>query len=192
MKIGIDLDNVIANFDDALLEEYMKHDKELRNIGIVNENADYIGRGMFDWTEEEDKSFYYGNIERIARELKPIKDASLYIKKLKNDGNVIYIISGRDNGEYTNPYEDTKNWLDKYDVAYDELILTNAYQKHEKAEECLKHNIDILIDDSPKTCQEAIKRGIKVYTMNTRFNRKVEGLDRVSTWEEIYNKISEL
>lgn len=192
MKIGIDLDNVIANFDDVLLKEYIKHDKELRNTGIINENADYIGKGMFDWTEEEEKSFYYSNIERMARELKPLKDAPLYIKKLKEEGNEIYIISGRDNGEYTNPYEDTKKWLEKYHIPYDELILTNAYQKHEKAEECLKHDIEIMIDDSTKTCQEAIKRGIKVFTMNTRFNRKVEGLDRVSNWEEIYEKISEL
>lgn len=192
MKIGIDLDNVIANFDDVLLKEYIKHDKELRNTGIINENADYIGKGMFDWTEEEEKSFYYGNIERMARELKPLKDAALYIKKLKEEGNEIYIISGRDNGEYTNPYDDTKKWLDKYGIAYDKLILTNAYQKHEKAEECLKHNIDIMIDDSTKTCQEAINRGIKVFTMNTRFNRKAEGLDRVSNWEEIYKKISQL
>ena len=68
MKIGIDLDNVIANFDDVLLEEYIKYDKELRNTGIINENADYIRSGMFDWTEEEEKSFYYSNIERMARE----------------------------------------------------------------------------------------------------------------------------
>jgi len=190
MKIAIDLDNVIANFDDVLLEEYIKHDKELRNTGIINENADYIGKGMFDWTDEEEKSFYYSNIERMANELEPIKDAPSYIKKLKEDGNEIYIISGRDNGEYKKPYEDTKNWLDKHDIPYDRIILTNAYQKHEKAEECLKHNISVLIDDSPKTCMEAMKRNIKVYTMNTRFNQKVQGLNRVSTWEEIYEKVS--
>ena len=30
MKIGIDIDNVISNFDNELLKEYLKHDKELR------------------------------------------------------------------------------------------------------------------------------------------------------------------
>ena len=191
MRIAIDLDNVIANFDDVLLNEYLKHDKELRNTGIINANADYIGKGMFDWTDEEEKSFYYSNIERMANELEPIKDAPAYIKKLKEDGNEIYIITGRDNGEYTNPYEDTRNWLDKYGIKYDKIILTNSHKKYEKAEECLKNGIEIMIDDSPRTCQEAIKKGIKVYTMNTRFNGKVQGLDRVSTWEEIYKKIYE-
>lgn len=53
MKIGIDIDNCISNFDDTLLKEYLKHDKELRNTGIINENAESIRRGMFDWTEKE-------------------------------------------------------------------------------------------------------------------------------------------
>ena len=54
MKIGIDIDNCISNFDDTLLKEYLKHDKELRNTGIINENAESIRRGMFDWTEKEE------------------------------------------------------------------------------------------------------------------------------------------
>ena len=64
MKIGIDIDNVISKFNEALLEEYIKHDKELRNTGIINPKADYIRKGMFDWTEEEENDFYYNNIER--------------------------------------------------------------------------------------------------------------------------------
>lgn len=53
MRIGLDIDNVISNFDDILLKEYLKHDKELRNTGIINENAKYIREGMFDWSKEE-------------------------------------------------------------------------------------------------------------------------------------------
>ena len=47
MKIGIDIDNVISNFNDELLKEYLKHDKELRNKGIINKNV-FIRYGMFD------------------------------------------------------------------------------------------------------------------------------------------------
>ena len=42
MRIGIDIDNCISNFDDTLLKEYLKHDKELRNTGIINENPEYL------------------------------------------------------------------------------------------------------------------------------------------------------
>lgn len=55
MRIGIDIDNVISSFDNGLLKEYLKHDKKLRKSGIINENAEYIRRGMFDWSEQEEK-----------------------------------------------------------------------------------------------------------------------------------------
>lgn len=190
MRIGIDIDNVISNFDDTLLKEYLKHDKELRNTGIINENPEYFRRGMFDWTEDEEKSFYNDNIERWANNLKPLDDVSYYIQKLKEDGNEIYIISGRDNGEYENPYRLTEEWLEKYNIVYDKLILTNAYNKQEKAEICLKNNVDIMIEDSINTCINLIDGGIKTYTMNTRYNQKELLLNRVSKWKEIYEKIS--
>ena len=192
MKIGIDIDNCISNFDDVLLKEYLKHDKELRNTGIINENPEYLRIGMFDWTDEEEKRFYNENIENFAKKLKPIEDASYYIKKLKEDGHEIYIITGRNNGEYTNPNKVTKQWLDKYDIVYDRLIFTNAYDKHAKTEVCLKNNIDLMIEDSTRISLDLINNGIKVYTMNTRYNQKEQTLDRVSRWKEIYEKISNL
>ena len=82
MNIGIDIDNVISNFNDALLNEYLLHDKELRNSGIVSKNAEYIREGMFDWNEDEEISFYKNNIERIAKKLEVIAGAKEYIYKL--------------------------------------------------------------------------------------------------------------
>lgn len=190
MRIGIDIDNVISNFDDELLKEYLKHDKTLRNTGIINENADYITRGMFDWSEEEESSFYKQNIERIAKNLKLIQGAKKYIDKLKQDGNEIYIITGRDNGEYTNPRAMTEKWLADNGIIYDKLIFTNAYDKQAKADECKKNNIDVMIDDSTATCINIKSEGTRVLLMNTRFNQKNKELERVSSWEEIYNKIT--
>lgn len=191
MKIGIDIDNVISNFNNALLKEYLKHDKTLRNRGIINENADYIRRGMFDWTPEEETEFYKENIERIAANLKPIHNAKKYIDKLKVDGNEIYIITGRDNGDYTNPYDMTVNWLNKYQINYDKLILTNAYDKQAKADECIKNNIDIMIEDSTSIATNISESGTRVLLMNTRFNQNNQELERVSSWKEIYSKIAE-
>lgn len=82
MKIGIDIDNVISNFNDELLKEYLKHDKELRNTGIINKDV-FIRYGMFDWTEKEETEFYKNSIERIAIKLKPIHRATETIKKIK-------------------------------------------------------------------------------------------------------------
>ena len=189
MRIGIDIDNVISNFNEMLLETYLIHDKELRNTGIINPNAKYIRTGMFDWSNEEELSFYKDNIEGIAKKLKVKEKAKEYIDRLHSDGHLIYIITGRDNGEYSEPYNMTKKWLDENNIYYDNLILTDAYDIHAKSLECLKNDIDIMIDDSVRICSDLITSGITTILMDTPYNRKIN-INRVKNWEEFYEFVS--
>lgn len=189
MRIGIDIDNVISNFNEMLLEAYLTHDKELRNTGIINPNAKYIRTGMFDWSNEEELSFYKDNIEGIAKKLKVKEKAKEYIDRLHSDGHLIYIITGRDNGEYSEPYNMTKKWLDENNIYYDNLILTDAYDIHAKSLECLKNDIDIMIDDSVRICSDLITSGITTILMDTPYNRKIN-IKRVKNWEEFYEFVS--
>lgn len=189
MRIGIDIDNVISNFNEMLLETYLIHDKELRNTGIINPNAKYIRTGMFDWSNEEELSFYKDNIEGIAKKLNVKEKAKEYIDRLHNDGHLIYIITGRDNGEYSEPYNMTKKWLDENNIYYDNLILTDAYDMHAKSLECLKNDIDIMIDDSVRICSDLITSGITTILMDTPYNRKIN-IKRVKNWEEFYEFVS--
>lgn len=188
MNIGIDIDNVISNFDDTVLNEYLLHDKELRNNGIINKNVNYR-RGMFDWTEEEENTFYENNIERFAKKLGVIEGAKEYIDKLHEDGHFIYIITGRDNGQYTDPYNITKDWLDNHDIYYDKLILTDARIKFSKVEKCIENHIDIIVDDSISICTDCIDNGITTILMDTAYNRYSK-LKRAKNWKEIYKFIS--
>ena len=188
MNIGIDIDNVLSDFNEVLLNDYKNHDKELRNNGIVNNDV-YI-RNMFDWSEEEEALYYKENIERLASLFEPIKDCSKYIKKLRENGHCIYIISGRDNGEYSDPYNMTIKWLKKYDIEYDKLILTNAYNHQEKADICIKNNVDIMIDDSINVCLKCSESGIKSLLFNTEYNKNEISFTRVNNWEEIFNYIN--
>ena len=189
MNIGIDIDNVISNFDEELLKEYIKHDKELRNSGIINKNAKYIRNDMFDWSEEEDNIFYKENIERIAKNLKVIEGVKEYIDKLKKDGHNIYIITGRDNGEYSDPYNMTKEWLQENNIYYDKLIFTDAYDKSQKSKECIKNNVEIMIDDSVSICKNCVESGITTLIMDKPYNRE-ENITRVKNWKEIYEYIT--
>lgn len=78
MKIGVDIDNTLSNFNDTLLKDYLENDKKINNSGIVNKNV-YI-RKMFDWDTSYEEEYYKNNIERIAQFFKPIKDSSKYVK----------------------------------------------------------------------------------------------------------------
>lgn len=193
MHIGIDIDNVISNFNEKLLEEYIKHDKELRNKGIVNPYAKYIRNGMFDWSNEEENIFYKENIERIVKNLNVIDGAKEYIDKLKQDGYKIYIITGRDNDDYINPFNFTKEWLDKHNIYYDKLILTNAYKNEQngKSSKCIENNVEIMIDDSVNICQDCVMNGITTLLMDTPYNRYEKNITRVNNWKEIYEYITD-
>lgn len=83
MNIGVDIDNVISKFDENLLQEYLKHDKTLRSKGIINPNAKYIRDGMFDWSDEEENEFYFGNIDDIASRFEIVDEVDKYLKMIK-------------------------------------------------------------------------------------------------------------
>lgn len=189
MKIGVDIDNVLANFNEALLYAFLEEDKKRNNSGIINQDV-YISKGMFDWGEEESLKFYKENIENIVENLDVIQDAPFYIKKLREQGYQIYIITGRNNGDYSNPEIMTKQWLDKYGIEYDRLIITNIHNPEEKAQICLKNNISIMIDDSSRIGLSIKEAGLTSLLMDTPYNKKTKGLIRVHSWQEIYEYIT--
>ena len=188
MRIGVDIDNVLSNFNEVLKEQYLKHDMEIGGSGIVNKNV-YI-KHAFNWDEEYEKKFYLDNIEYFASLLKPIKDCQKYIRKLKEEGNEIYIITGRDNGEYSDPYNMTVNWLKENNIYYDKLFLVDAYNSNSKTEICLKYKIDVMIDDSRKVCKDITNSGLRAIIMDTLYNRDAKGFERAHSWKEIYDKLS--
>ena len=191
MNIGIDIDNVISKFDEALEEEFLKQDKELRNTGIINPNK-HMTEGMFDWTDDELWPFYLENIERIAQNLDVKEGAKEYIEKLKEDGHTIVIITGRDNGEYTDPYNMTKKWLKDKEIPYDKLIFVNGYKnnKQGKAAKCIENGIDVMIDDSRGICKECFQNNITTLIMDKPCNREIKEITRVYNWKDIYEFIT--
>ena len=62
MNIGLDIDNVISNFDKKLMEEFIKEDKNKRNNGIINNNTINIYE-MFDWSKDEIENFFCNKCE---------------------------------------------------------------------------------------------------------------------------------
>lgn len=170
MNIGIDIDNVISDYDNYFIKECLLHDKTLRNNGIVNIYSSDIF-GMFDWTPEEADLFYKNNAERIATNLTLIYHSKEYIDKLKADGHKIIIITARDNGDYSDPHTLTRTWLSNNHIYYDELIITKYLC--DKLEKCLENNIHLMIDDSKTVIQDCIKHNIPALLMDTIGNRDI-------------------
>lgn len=186
MNIGIDIDNVISDYDNCFIKECLLHDKTLRNNGVINIYSSNIF-GMFDWTPEEADSFYKNNAERIATNLTPIYHSKEYIDKLKADGHKIIIITARDDGTWCNPHTLTRTWLSNNHIYYDKLIFTRGASF--KLEKCFENNINLMIDDSKTVYLDCIKHNISALLMDTIGNRDISAT-RVHSWKEIYHFVS--
>ncbi len=57
MKIGIDIDNVLSNFNEVLLNDYLEHDRTLNNAGIVQK--DNKEKSLFNTNPELKKIWNY-------------------------------------------------------------------------------------------------------------------------------------
>ena len=187
MRIGLDIDNVILETDEEILKEMLIEDKNKRNKGIINNNADYIFLGMFDWSKEEIDAFLNTKMEDIAKNLKPKKDAKYYIDKLIDDGHEIYLISNRSNKQYQNDYLTTKKNLEVNDIKYNKLIITES---NDKSKECLDEKIDLMIDDRASNCMKLLDKNINCLLFKTKYEkRSFNNLNSVSSWHELYEYI---
>lgn len=190
MRIGLDIDNVITNFDEVVLAEFLNEDKNKRNTGVVNPNADWIARGMFDWSQDEIYEFFNENMEEISMKLQPLVGAKYHMDKLLSDGYELYLISNRPNRHYKNPYEVTVNWLKENDINYTKLIISES---SDKTKECLDYKIDVMVDDIVDNCNQLIDSGVTCFLMETKYNTKnPNNLTIVRGWADLYDKISKL
>ena len=180
-KIGIDIDNVLSDFNEELLKEFLNHDKELRNTGIIDKNADYITRGMFDWSKEEIDQFSTLYFDNTALEAVPYPGVKEAFDKWHELGYQIILISAR-NEFFSDPRKVTEEWLKKYDLKVDKLyVATNL-----KDECAVEEGISIYMDDIPSTCKAVFKKGIPTIKMYSRYtnNNPIENIPMVNDFKE--------
>ena len=190
MRIGLDIDNVILDTDKVILDEFLKEDKNKRNNGIINPQADYIFSGMFDWSKEEIEEFLVNNMEKIAKRLEVIDGSKKYIDKLLQEGNEIYLISNRTYPYYKNPIKITVDNLEKNEINYTKLVLTET---NDKSLECKNLKIDIMFDDRASNCLKLVNNGIRCCLFKTIYEkRKFDNLEMVENWYELYMKVKEV
>ncbi len=192
MNIGVDIDGVLTNDDNYIIDCTSKYCYE-NNLKVFEKPYEYEYRKL-NWNQEiidDYRAKYFWNYvdNEPAR-----KFASEVIKKLKEDGHKIYIITGRyksaENSEIGNDMRNRiKNWLKNNDIIYDELICTVT----PKVPEIKSRKIDVMIEDSTQTIS-IISKITHTFCFDTRYNRdfKCDNMTRVFSWYDIYMKINEI
>lgn len=126
MRIGIDIDGVLTNIMQYICDYSSKYFFE--KYGNLNINFDvYSLAEMFHVSEEEAIESYVSILENYATNEVARPFASEVIKKLKQEGNEIYIISSRCINDWGNlngrMFNIAKEWLKNNDIIYDKLYL---------------------------------------------------------------------
>ena len=182
MRIGIDVDDTITNSWESLLPHYSRLFKIDENT--LRKSKPYYMSVKDLITLDE----YFDMILPIYDEVIPkvkLKDnVKEVINKLYEDGHHIIFITARGRG-HTDPYKQTKDYLDKHNIKYNKIIV-NATNK---AEVCQTENIDLFIDDSVRNCKIVSDIGIESLLFETYYNKEDETLYHVKSWIEIYNYI---
>lgn len=195
MNIGIDIDDTLTDIRDKLnlaAEKYAnelgKENKNEEDKYVEDNNNGNVYQIKYGFTYEELKYFLSVIHEGITKKEEPRKNCVEIIRKLHNEGHKIYIITARDSEFHEDPYKLSKDWLDKNNIYYDELIV-NA---RNKLEVCQRENIDLFIDDQLANCTKLSEAGIKVIRI-TEYNDIQHGdIINKNNWNEIYNYIKEI
>ena len=179
MHIGIDIDDTITNSWESVIPYYSK----MFNISEedLHKSKPYYNAISHLITLDE----YYKIMLPLYDEVIPnvsLKDnVKETIDKLYELGYHVTFITAR-GIDHTDPYKDSKDYLDKYGIKYDKII-TNV---RDKAKACVEEKIDIFIDDSMRNCEAVSKTGIETLLYEAYYNKDYTGVKHVKNWNEIY------
>ena len=193
MKIGIDIDGVLTDIEQCQLDIGSKFFFEKYNKKIENAN-EYELKEIFDVDEKLDDEFWKEYLYDYAENEPARKYTDEVTKKLKEDGNEIYIITAR----YLTDKDDENgnrmrsaviNWLRKYNIYYDKII----FSPEEKLDICMTNNIDLMIEDKVDNINK-ISKYIPVICFDARYNQECKGKNiyRCYSWYDIYAKIKNM
>lgn len=196
MRIGIDIDGVLTNIEQFGMDYISKYCVE-NNIKFNISTSNYEVTKTFNITSEQEEGFWNEYIENYATNEKARPFAAEVIKRLKEDGNEIYIITARwrtnrDNDIGNKMRELVKAWLIKNNIVYDKLIFSKA-ENENKLQEIIDNHIDLMIEDSPNNINQ-LSSVVHIICYNAGYNRECIGdkITRCYSWYDIYRTIQDI
>jgi len=191
MKIGIDLDEVLAELMPELIDFY----NESQNTSFKIEefhffNLEKVWGGTREEAIKKVHEFYKSpSFDKI----KPIIGCKEVLDILKKENELFIITSRPKNLEFS-----TKQWLEKYfPNTFSGVFFTNQFslseEKTTKLEICNSLGIEVFIDDHIDYALECLSSNRKVFLFNKPWNQKFEipeSIQRVSNWNEILSGLN--
>jgi len=182
MRVGVDIDGVLADSLPLWVKElniYFRQNKSLQEMQLQDVCSSY------EITREDFQGFLLDRSRFLMTSPAPLEGASYYLNQLKK-AHDIFIVSARDEKFGV----ETRDWLHKYSLPYDEILLLGS---HDKREACLTNDLNVLVEDTLKISVEVSEAGVPVLLMDAPYNQGIlPGLVyRTHSWQDIYRTIAD-
>ena len=192
MKIGIDIDDTIAEYMKGYLEFYNK--KKGTNF-VVEDIFSYSQVEVLKVPKDEAKEliFEFGETEKFLN-LDFLPGAKESISTLENGEHKIFFITSRPETE-----------RNKTQLFLDNNFPKNNFELHfsgerwgtlkTKGDICVELGVQVMIDDNKNYAFDCAKKGVKVLLVDRPWNKEheeQENIIRVFNWQEIMNEINKL
>lgn len=192
MIVGIDVDDVIADFNGVLQPWHNKvYGTNLKREDITDYDLWNIWKCSKGEAFRRVHEFYKSS---DSRKVKPVERAPEGILLLTQRYNLVAVTS--------RPIairEETEDWIQRYFPAmFSSCYFTNAFglegERRKKSDVCKELGVNIMIEDSPTIAQRCYDAGIKVVVLNAPWNERValpKSIPRVDDWDGIVEKVKE-
>lgn len=200
MRIGVDIDGVLNRRMRFLLDCGSEFCAKSGKGGIQNLRSPHVSE-IFGWDKQTRDEFWYeyGALQMFVW---PAQNyAAEVIRKLRQEGHEIWIITGRNNEDSRvkgmlegATWEDTtKDWLAENKIEYDQIHFGLNGIKRSKGPFCRENGIDVMIEDLPEYLEGFVGK-TRVLIFDQPYNREVEvpNSERVYAWYDIYSKIRKM
>ena len=194
MKIGIDIDEVLADFMSSFVNYYNK--EESTNIKRSDFESYLLWKTIGGTKESTIQRVYEFYNSPEFNKIRPVKDSQYSVNVLNKESELIVITS--------RPHEmhdKTIEWLDNhFPNAFSEIEFTNEWaggliKPKRKKDVCLDYKIDFLLEDSMDYAKECADNGTEVLLFDCPWNQEEKlpnKIKRVYSWnhalKEIYSK----
>lgn len=188
MKIGVDIDGVLIDFEERLRYRASIFDYMERKNTLSKANDSYWVQDRYGWTKDEWEEFSKKYLLELTKEscIKP--GAEEILKLLKKEGNELIVISAR-GIEFEEMITLVQKKINKCNISFDKYY----WKSPNKLEICLAENIDIVIDDNPTTCGNLSENCIKTIYFRNIYGKELKEsnyLKEAHNWAEVYMEIN--
>ena len=186
MKIGIDLDEVLADFLSAFIRFHNeKHGTSFFREQFRSYHVHHIWGGTPDRTIREIYEFY---TTKYFDDIKPIPGSLENIDRLCKDHDLMVITSRQNDIS-----QKTLDWINRFfGNKFSGVFFTNENSLHgeceNKSDICRNSSVDFMVEDYMDYAEECARSVKKVFLLDSPWNRTEnlpQNISRVYSWNEI-------